>query len=213
MLTDDDTVCEYIVAGKLSISPTCKQLGIPRDEKQPITAGDVRETFAKYTCSMEKSLPGSHSKRKLDPFSPYCMIPLPAPFGSSVLDPACLRRRNERERDRVKCVNDGYLRLKEHLPIENKDKRISKVETLRSAIKYIKYLRRLLGEEVGDSSKHDVNDLNAKPAMKCLPKDVNPCNTDNFKSSGNRVEHSDSESELDVYYFSSDSGEDLENIK
>uniref|UniRef100_A0A8V0ZL60 Chromosome 11 open reading frame 16 n=1 Tax=Gallus gallus TaxID=9031 RepID=A0A8V0ZL60_CHICK len=51
--------------------------------------------------------------------------------------PAFIRKRNERERQRVKCVNEGYAKLRHHLPKEYLEKRLSKVETLRAAIKYI----------------------------------------------------------------------------
>lgn len=60
------------------------------------------------------------------------------------LEPAFIRKRNERERHRVRCVNEGYARLREHLPHEFEDKRLSKVETLRAAIDYIKHLQGLL---------------------------------------------------------------------
>uniref|UniRef100_A0A8C4JSW6 Achaete-scute family bHLH transcription factor 4 n=1 Tax=Dromaius novaehollandiae TaxID=8790 RepID=A0A8C4JSW6_DRONO len=59
-------------------------------------------------------------------------------------EPAFIRKRNERERQRVRCVNEGYTRLREHLPKEFADKRLSKVETLRAAISYIKHLQSLL---------------------------------------------------------------------
>ncbi|KAG1959628.1 achaete-scute homolog 5-like [Pimephales promelas] len=59
-------------------------------------------------------------------------------------EPAFIHRRNERERQRVRCVNEGYARLREHLPQEFEDKRLSKVETLRAAISYIKHLQDLL---------------------------------------------------------------------
>lgn len=59
-------------------------------------------------------------------------------------EPAFLRRRNERERQRVRCVNEGYARLRDHLPRELADRRLSKVETLRAAIGYIKHLQELL---------------------------------------------------------------------
>lgn len=59
-------------------------------------------------------------------------------------EPAFIRKRNERERQRVRCVNEGYARLREHLPQEFEDKRLSKVETLRAAIAYIKRLQSLL---------------------------------------------------------------------
>ncbi|XP_061663370.1 achaete-scute homolog 4 [Syngnathoides biaculeatus] len=60
------------------------------------------------------------------------------------LQPAFIRKRNERERHRVRCVNEGYARLRERLPREFDDKRLSKVETLRAAIDYIKHLQGLL---------------------------------------------------------------------
>lgn len=59
-------------------------------------------------------------------------------------EPAFIRKRNERERHRVRCVNEGYARLREHLPQELDEKRLSKVETLRAAIDYIKHLQSLL---------------------------------------------------------------------
>ena len=62
-------------------------------------------------------------------------------------EPSFLRKRNERERQRVKCVNEGYTRLRNHLPSELAEKRLSKVETLRAAIRYIEYLQDLLAED------------------------------------------------------------------
>ncbi|XP_048405341.1 achaete-scute homolog 4-like [Stegostoma tigrinum] len=59
-------------------------------------------------------------------------------------EPAFIRKRNERERQRVRYVNEGYARLREHLPDDFADKRLSKVETLRAAINYIKHLQELL---------------------------------------------------------------------
>ncbi|NWU94937.1 ASCL4 protein, partial [Upupa epops] len=73
-------------------------------------------------------------------------IPLPGYVGvcDYSFEPAFIRKRNERERQRVRCVNEGYTRLREHLPREFADKRLSKVETLRAAISYIKHLQSLL---------------------------------------------------------------------
>uniref|UniRef100_A0A1I8FB74 BHLH domain-containing protein n=1 Tax=Macrostomum lignano TaxID=282301 RepID=A0A1I8FB74_9PLAT len=63
-----------------------------------------------------------------NPFDPQSRIPLPHPFGEFHFgcESSFIRRRNERERERVRFVNEGYERLKETLPFENKDKRISK---------------------------------------------------------------------------------------
>lgn len=70
---------------------------------------------------------------------PYLPLPLDGAF-----EPAFLRKRNERERQRVRCVNEGYARLRDHLPRELAGRRLSKVETLRAAIGYIKHLQELL---------------------------------------------------------------------
>uniref|UniRef100_A0A4W3IJE2 Achaete-scute family bHLH transcription factor 4 n=1 Tax=Callorhinchus milii TaxID=7868 RepID=A0A4W3IJE2_CALMI len=56
-------------------------------------------------------------------------------------EPDFIRKRNERERQRVRCVNAGYARLRAHLPLELANRRLSKVETLRAAIAYIKHLQ------------------------------------------------------------------------
>lgn len=58
--------------------------------------------------------------------------------------PAFIRKRNERERQRVRCVNEGYAKLRHHLPAEYVERRLSKVETLRAAIKYIRHLQSVL---------------------------------------------------------------------
>ncbi|RWS04171.1 uncharacterized protein B4U79_02625 [Dinothrombium tinctorium] len=89
-----------------------------------------------------------NNSKKLDPFSPECRIPIPGedsdfPF---LDNKTFVRRRNERERTRVRNVNEGFERLRQHLPITQdcQEKRASKVETLRLAIKYIKHLEDLL---------------------------------------------------------------------
>ncbi|KAL2775730.1 achaete-scute-like protein 4 [Daubentonia madagascariensis] len=69
----------------------------------------------------------------------YLPLPLDGAF-----EPAFLRKRNERERQRVRCVNEGYARLRDHLPRELAGRHLSKVETLRAAIGYIKQLQELL---------------------------------------------------------------------
>ncbi|XP_051270826.1 achaete-scute homolog 5-like [Dicentrarchus labrax] len=67
-------------------------------------------------------------------------------------EPAFIQKRNERERQRVRCVNQGYAKLRDHLPGHSADKRLSKVETLRAAIRYIKYLQGLVEPEDGSAS-------------------------------------------------------------
>uniref|UniRef100_A0A1I7ZLX2 BHLH domain-containing protein n=1 Tax=Steinernema glaseri TaxID=37863 RepID=A0A1I7ZLX2_9BILA len=92
---------------------------------------------------------GAHvdkTKSSVNPFSPEAKVPLPKEiedlgYGTSVW------KRNRRERDRVRCVNEGYETLRNALPLAENEKRISKVDTLRLAIFYIKHLDRLLKNE------------------------------------------------------------------
>ncbi len=53
-------------------------------------------------------------------------------------------RRNERERNRVRQVNLGFHTLRQHVPAGRNNGKMSKVETLRAAVEYIKQLRDLL---------------------------------------------------------------------
>lgn len=57
---------------------------------------------------------------------------------------AAVARRNERERNRVRLVNLGFAALRQHVPHGAASKKMSKVETLRSAVEYIRALQRLL---------------------------------------------------------------------
>ncbi|XP_053101175.1 achaete-scute homolog 3 [Hemicordylus capensis] len=78
--------------------------------------------------------------------------------------PAFIRKRNERERQRVKCVNEGYAKLRHHLPAEYLEKRLSKVETLRAAIKYIRYLQSVLHDDAEEKSEdaHNTSQANSQ---------------------------------------------------
>ncbi len=61
-------------------------------------------------------------------------------------------RRNARERNRVKQVNNGFATLRTHIPhLKNKT---SKVDTLRAAVDYIRALRNLMGEPLKDEQLH-----------------------------------------------------------
>ncbi|KAG8433917.1 hypothetical protein GDO86_012329 [Hymenochirus boettgeri] len=63
-------------------------------------------------------------------------------------------RRNERERNRVKLVNMGFAKLRQHVPqAQGPNKKMSKVETLRSAVEYIRALQSLLMERASGESQ------------------------------------------------------------
>ena len=53
-------------------------------------------------------------------------------------------RRNARERNRVKHINDCFEILRQHIPNEKHNKKLSKVDTLKSAMIYIENLKLLL---------------------------------------------------------------------
>ncbi|XP_025834739.1 achaete-scute complex protein T3-like [Agrilus planipennis] len=89
------------------------------------------------------------------------------------LQSASVARRNARERNRVKQVNNGFAALRSHIPnniLSNvlshgggnstgrgMSKKLSKVETLRLAVQYIRSLQQLLQEsESGEDSAHQI---------------------------------------------------------
>ena len=57
-----------------------------------------------------------------------------------------ISRRNARERNRVKEVNNGFTVLRQHIPGAATTKKISKVDTLKQAVEYIQNLQVLLEE-------------------------------------------------------------------
>ncbi|ESO84161.1 hypothetical protein LOTGIDRAFT_155484 [Lottia gigantea] len=85
----------------------------------------------------------SQCKRKLDFAENNNYLGLQRPQTVSVA------RRNERERNRVKLINMTFATLREHIPQLSKggkSRKLSKVETLRAAIEYIRYLQGMMEE-------------------------------------------------------------------
>lgn len=101
----------------------------------------------------------SNSNLKNDPFSVRCRIPVPDSMSDYHLwlETSFMCRRNERERQRVRSVNDGFSRLRNHLPrgVQMR-RRQSKVETLRNAITYIKRLQKLVNEKAQEDNGNKV---------------------------------------------------------
>ncbi|NWS15084.1 ASCL3 protein, partial [Pachyramphus minor] len=109
------------------------------------------ETPNQVTCSEDLSFLPFMSEHLITEnlYSEPCTFPYQMPHSNFhrseySYGPAFVRKRNERERQRVKCVNEGYAKLRHHLPKEYLEKWLSKVETLRAAIKYIRYLQSVL---------------------------------------------------------------------
>lgn len=89
--------------------------------------------------------------------------------------PLSVARRNARERNRVRQVNDGFAALRRHIPDEvaaafenansnrGSNKKPSKVETLRMAVEYIRNLENLLN--IGHIDKEN----SSRPSMESFP--------------------------------------------
>lgn len=88
-------------------------------------------------------------------------------MGPYAPQPASVQRRNARERNRVKQVNNGFANLRQHIPPDvitaltnggrGASKKLSKVDTLKLAVEYIRRLQDLLEEndsETGSTSTH-----------------------------------------------------------
>ena len=89
-------------------------------------------------------------------------------------------RRNARERRRVQAVNSAFMRLRKCVPVENRNKRLSKVKTLHRAIEYIAGLQDLLREAderdgipTDDSPPPPMVNGYVKTEMECTEKKYN----------------------------------------
>lgn len=71
------------------------------------------------------------------------------------MEPNAVARRNERERNRVRMVNDGFSSLRQHIPYFPEKKKLSKVETLRCAVSYIKHLQQMIEEDDAILNEND----------------------------------------------------------
>lgn len=161
--TMNNNFCRALVDRRPLGPPSCMQLGVvppPRQAPLPPAEPLGNVPFLLY--------PGPAEPPYYDAYAgvfPY--VPFPGAFGvyEYPFEPAFIQKRNERERQRVKCVNEGYARLRGHLPGALAEKRLSKVETLRAAIRYIKYLQELLSSAPDGSTP---------PASRGLP-GTGPC--------------------------------------
>nr|XP_024649402.1 achaete-scute homolog 5 [Macaca nemestrina] len=125
----NNNFCRALVDRRPLGPPSCMQLGVvppPRQAPLPPAEPLGNVPFLLY--------PGPAEQPYYDAYAgvfPY--VPFPGAFGvyEYPFEPAFIQKRNERERQRVKCVNEGYARLRGHLPGALAEKRLSKVETLR----------------------------------------------------------------------------------
>ena len=130
--------------------------------------------------ALKNDLNKSHPvKRKLLPVRDTS---LDAPTGRKssfgAQPPASVARRNARERNRVKQVNMGFAILRQHIPSSfgssssrsssssgSKSRKVSKVDTLRCAVEYIRSLKEMLddNENAPSSSASSTSSDNMSP--------------------------------------------------
>lgn len=116
-------------------------------------------------------------------------------LNKSTTPPLAVARRNARERNRVKQVNNGFATLRQHIPEEIAEayeaaggrgaaKKLSKVETLRMAVEYIRNLEQLLDIESYDGSNNS-DDCNMSLTSETSSLINHSSNIDQFSSSNN----------------------------
>ncbi|XP_011258042.1 achaete-scute homolog 2 [Camponotus floridanus] len=102
--------------------------------------------------------------------------------------PVAVARRNARERNRVKQVNNGFATLRQHIPSHiaagygDRGKKLSKVETLRMAVEYIRGLQRLLAE--ADGVEYDSK---ISAGAQCAPSPTSSIISSSHNGSGERL--------------------------
>lgn len=123
-------------------------------------------------------------KRKLG-YLPGQQQPFPSVGGAQ---PASVARRNARERNRVKQVNNGFATLRSHIPpsvaaaistekptsrSSAASKKLSKVETLKMAVEYIRSLQQLLDDHGGTlETKSEVYEVEEERYYSSSPETV-----------------------------------------
>uniref|UniRef100_A0A0N4ZAZ5 BHLH domain-containing protein n=1 Tax=Parastrongyloides trichosuri TaxID=131310 RepID=A0A0N4ZAZ5_PARTI len=93
--------------------------------------------------NMGKEISDNQRSQQVSPFGSHASVPLPNPMD----DNGCqVFRRNERERLRVRWINEGYQQMRNMLPPQYVKTRMSKLETLNLAIAHIKHLKKILDD-------------------------------------------------------------------
>ncbi|XP_005176359.2 achaete-scute complex protein T8 [Musca domestica] len=133
-----------------------------KEKKTPLTASKKPKLSKEERTALRLAKKAAKENAALANGSPLTPTGLPikipgTPGRKGLPLPQAVARRNARERNRVKQVNNGFAALRERIPEEvaeafeaqssckNNGKKLSKVETLRMAVEYIRSLERLLG--------------------------------------------------------------------
>ncbi|XP_067951255.1 achaete-scute homolog 1b-like [Watersipora subatra] len=82
--------------------------------------------------------------------------------------PQSITRRNTRERNRVRAVNQGFVTLANHVPLHLRSKKMSKVDTLKAAMVYIQELTEALDNtDAEDDENMSCSDQEPPPLLDC----------------------------------------------
>lgn len=112
--------------------------------EQPTTARNIQNlpSFAETPSEVQNEEPGPGFS------SPFVEGGGLTSFWNGRYPISVIARRNERERNRVKTINQTFAKLRHHLPSgTGRRRKLSKVQILRLAIQYIHQLQKVLESE------------------------------------------------------------------
>jgi achaete-scute complex protein len=122
--------------------------------KQVTSMPETKQVLGQISMNHQQQKEPAAKKRRISDGSSTIVKPPPA---------VSVARRNARERNRVKQVNNGFSLLRDSIPPEISDlfeqagrgssKKLSKVETLRMAVEYIRSLEKMLSFDTSDDSE------------------------------------------------------------
>ena len=101
---------------------------------------------------------------------------------------SAVTKRNERERNRVRLVNQGFTCLRQKIPFAHGRKRLSKVETLRYAVDYIKHLQCVI-QEHDEQFSNAVMEREAERMLRLQGQDGGVSSDLNERFSDNAIEN------------------------
>ncbi|XP_015909772.1 achaete-scute homolog 2 [Parasteatoda tepidariorum] len=129
------SMMSYDSAGRLLYLNNSSQLSMSRPRETNMAMGRTPSEIVYANRNIHKIQHETETSTKKGTFV----------AGQSAGPSTAVSRRNARERKRVRLVNLGFSTLRERVPPGSKNKKLSKVETLRAAIEYIRQLQGMLG--------------------------------------------------------------------
>ena len=147
----ENIIITYIImvlTAHKSIAPKCSSSNSQVIKTEPVTSTSTASNNQRGNGGG-----GAGCRRKIafHPTLGYAIAPPVAPK---------VQRRNARERNRVKQVNCGFEMLRAHIPTAAKQKKMSKVDTLRHAVEYIQSLQMMLNDKHHNHSGSNGTSLN-----------------------------------------------------